>query len=64
MDPVHDIEPVRRFRALQGTIRAVEEHARQIVKNERQARIQDADGVLKPSRTRVDERDSSSLSWT
>ena len=48
LDPVHDLQPVKMMQALQGNIDALQSYAAKVLRNEKQARIQDKDGVLQP----------------
>ncbi|MCP4965331.1 MAG: hypothetical protein GY926_08845, partial [bacterium] len=48
VDPVQDLPPVKMMQALRGTIDALQTHAAKLIRNEKQARIQDESGVLRP----------------
>ena len=48
VDPLHDVQPVRKMQALQAKIQALSTHAKDIAKNENKAQIVDNDGVLQP----------------
>jgi hypothetical protein len=48
LDPVHDIAPVKMMQALSANITAMEQHAAEIVKNEKKAMVERSDGTLQP----------------
>ncbi len=48
VDPVHHVGPVRMMQALQGTLRAIQQHASRIAKNETTPTVADSSGALQP----------------
>ena len=48
VDPVHDVHPVQMMRALQANIASVQSQAAQIIRNEKEVKVQDCDGALQP----------------
>ena len=50
VDPVHDVKlkPVQMMRALQENIERVQSQAAEIIRNEKEAKVQDSDGALQP----------------
>ena len=48
VDPIHHVRLVELTQALTANITALQSHAAQIVRNEKQARIVGSDGLLQP----------------
>ena len=48
VDPCHELKPVKMMQALQGNSGALHRHAATILRNERQVRVENSDGILEP----------------
>ena len=48
VDPVQDVKPVVMMRALQANITSVQRQAAEIIRNEKEAKVQDSNGALQP----------------
>ncbi len=46
VDPTHDVKPVKMMQALRGNIEALQSHAAAVIRDKREAKIQDKDGAL------------------